>query len=223
MRYYISDCHFSHKNLLDRMDRRDFESVEEMNEYMISQWNSKVKKSDEVVILGDFAWSDAQETMEILNRLNGRLFLIRGNHDRFLADKSFDASRFGWISDYRELKDNRRKVVLSHYPITCYNGQYRRDEQGTPKTYMLHGHIHNTQDQKFLDDYGEYLKTQSHTSLASGGQESVPFQMINCFCQYSDYVPLSLDEWIELDEQRKAGTLTTYHRKPKLPAGSSQQ
>jgi hypothetical protein len=27
--------------------------------------------------------------------------------------------------------------------------------------------------------------------------------MINCFCMYSDYVPLTLDEWIALDEKRR--------------------
>jgi hypothetical protein len=27
--------------------------------------------------------------------------------------------------------------------------------------------------------------------------------MINCFCQFSDYVPLSLDEWIALDKNRR--------------------
>lgn len=36
------------------MDVRGFEDVEEMNEYMISQWNRKVNKRDEVVVLGDF-------------------------------------------------------------------------------------------------------------------------------------------------------------------------
>lgn len=28
--------------------------------------------------------------------------------------------------------------------------------------------------------------------------------MINCFCMFSDYVPLTLDEWIEVDRKRRA-------------------
>ena len=64
--------------------------------------------------------------------------------------------------DYAELNDNRRKVVLSHYPIACYNGQYRRDENGNPKTYMLHGHIHKTQDQQLLDAYQEMVTHTTH-------------------------------------------------------------
>ena len=52
MRYYISDLHFFHDNMNTKMDKRGFESLEVMNEYMISQWNKKVRKNDDVVILG---------------------------------------------------------------------------------------------------------------------------------------------------------------------------
>lgn len=31
----------------------------------------------------------------------------------------------------------------------------------------------------------------------------IPCQMINCFCMFSDYVPLTLDEWIILDQKRR--------------------
>ncbi|MCF0259296.1 MAG: metallophosphoesterase [Erysipelotrichaceae bacterium] len=203
MRYYIADCHFFHQALLDHMDCRGFESVEEMNEYMIAKWNERVRKNDEVVVLGDLSWGTASQTRELLARLKGKIFLIRGNHDLFLKDKGFDDSRFGWVKDYAELSDNRRKVVLSHYPIVCYNGQYRRDENGNPKTYMLHGHIHNTRDQKFLDDYRTYMQAQSHENIGTGRLEPVPFEVINCFCQYSDYTPLTLDEWIENDRHRR--------------------
>ena len=57
-RYYIADLHFYHEAMNERMDCRGFGSVEEMNEYMISRWNDRVRKNDEVVILGDLSrWS----------------------------------------------------------------------------------------------------------------------------------------------------------------------
>lgn len=202
MRYYIADCHFFHKAVNTQMDCRGFESVEEMNEYMIQQWNSRVRKNDEVVILGDLSWGSYEETLEILNQLKGKKFMIRGNHDRFLEDKNFDESLFNWIKDYAELSDNKRKVILSHYPIACYNGQYRRDGEGNPKTYMLHGHIHKTQDQEYLDAFQEYLRNQDHKAIG-GHMEKVPCQFINCFCMYSDYIPMTLDEWIEIDKKRR--------------------
>lgn len=202
MRYYIADCHFFHKILNTKMDCRGFADVEEMNEYMIQQWNSRVNKNDEVVILGDLSWGSYEETVSVLKRLKGRKFMIRGNHDRFLDDKEFDPSLFYWVKDYAELSDNKRKVVISHYPIACYNGQYRKDANGNPKTYMLHGHIHKTQDQAYLDAFQDYLHKQDHLSI--GGEiEKVPCQFINCFCMYSDYVPMTLDEWIDIDKKRR--------------------
>lgn len=202
MRRYIADCHFWHQKLNDCMDHRGFANVEEMNDHMVKQWNSVVSKRDEVVILGDFSWGDWEQTESILDRLNGRLFLIRGNHDRFLKDKNFDPSRFEWIRDYAELNDNRKKIILSHYPIACYNGQYRRGEDGIPRTWMLHGHIHSTRDQTLLDRWQEMVQKQKYTA-ADGAEESIPCQFINCFCQLSDYKPLTLDEWIETDRKRR--------------------
>lgn len=203
MRYYIADCHFYHRTLLQAMDKRPFSTIEEMNLAMIEAWNQKVRSNDEVVILGDFSWGNAQETMDLLKTLHGKKYLVRGNHDLYLKDKNFDVSLFEWVKDYAELHDNKRKVILSHYPIVCYNGQYRLNEKGEPKTWMLYGHIHNTHDQKFIDAYCEMVSKHQHQRIATQEIVSIPIQMINCFCVRSDYTPLSLDEWIELEEKRK--------------------
>ena len=32
---------------------------------------------------------------------------------------------------------------------------------------------------------------------------TIPCRMINGFCMFSDYVPLTLDEWIEVDRKRR--------------------
>lgn len=126
MRYYISDLHFFHESLNTQMDCRGFKDAAQMNAYMIKQWNSRVRPKDEVVILGDFSVGKAKETNEVLSQLNGTLYMIKGNHDSYLKDSEFNKERFVWIKPYAEMHDNRRKVVLSHYPIFCYNGQYRR-------------------------------------------------------------------------------------------------
>ena len=201
MRYYIADPHFFHGALNTKMDRRGFESVEAMNEYMLRQWNRKVRKNDEVVILGDLSWGRAEETNELLERLNGRLYLIQGNHDRFLKNKDYNAGRFVWIKPYEELQDNKRKVILCHYPIMCYNGQYRVDENGNPKVYMLYGHVHDTQDQRLLERFQAITRETASVS-PDGTARQIPCNMINCFCMYSDYVPLTLDEWIACEKRR---------------------
>lgn len=202
MRYYIADCHFFHEALNTRMDHRGFSSVEVMNAYMLQKWNAKVRPNDEVVILGDLSWGKPDETNTLLKQLNGRLYLLEGNHDRFLRNTAYDSRRFVWIKPYEELKDNKRKVILSHYPIMCYNGQYHLNDKGEPKTYMLYGHVHDTMDQRLLEQFQEI--TRSTTRIGWDGEEKhIPCQMINCFCMYSDYTPLTLDEWIDCDRKRR--------------------
>lgn len=205
MRYYISDLHFGHAKLNTEMDHRGFASAEEMNQYMINQWNSRVRHGDEVVILGDFCMSKkAGEAEEILRQLKGRKYMIIGNHDYYLNDQDFDRSLFKWIESYKELNDNRRKIILSHYPIFCYNGQYRRNGEGIPKTYMLYGHVHNTFDEILVNEFIQRTRACRREVRGSDEQQNIPCQMINCFCMFSDYVPLTLDEWILLDAKRRS-------------------
>lgn len=202
MRYYIADLHFFHAAMNDRMDHRGFGSMEEMNEYMIMKWNKKVKRNDEVFIIGDLSWGTAEETNALLKRLNGKLYLIQGNHDIFLSKRKMDLTLFQWVKSYEEVSDNKRKVVLCHYPIICYNGQYRLDKDGNPKTYMLYGHVHDTMDQKLIEQFQEIMRSTVVVN-AQEQQQHIPCNLINCFCVYSDYEPLSLDEWIALDEKRR--------------------
>ena len=203
MRYYIADCHFFHGTLNTQMDCRGFASTEEMNAYMLQKWNAKVRPNDEVVILGDLSWGKPEETKDLLARLNGRLYLIIGNHDRFHEKNAYRTDRFVWMKHYEELKDQKRKVVLSHYPIMCYNGQYYKDDKGTPKTYMLYGHVHDTTDQRLLEQFCDITASTTRTNF-NGQTISIPCQMINCFCMYSDYTPLTLDEWIACDAKRRS-------------------
>ena len=201
MRYYISDYHFWHSGINFRMDKRGFKNAEEMNEYMLKKLNSRVRKNDELIILGDFSIGNSEQTKEILDRINcKKIGLIVGNHDSYLRDKLFDTSRFWFVKDYAELNDNGRKIICSHYPIMCYNGQFRRDDKGNPKTYMLYGHVHSTPDLVGIEKYKDFVRSFPRISRGSDVPTPAPINMINCFCMYSNYVPLTLDEWIELDK-----------------------
>ena len=196
MRYYISDLHFFHESLNTQMDCRGFKDAAQMNAYMIKQWNSRVRPKDEVVILGDFSVGKAKETNEVLSQLNGTLYMIKGNHDSYLKDSEFNKERFVWIKPYAEMHDNRRKVVLSHYPIFCYNGQYHGDS-----TYMLYGHVHDTPDYKnvlrFQRESTEITYHAKGRGASVGEERHLPCNLINCFAGFSDYYPLTLEEWID--------------------------
>ena len=92
------------------MDKRPFESVGQMNEYIMEKWNKKVHAHDEVVILGDFSLGSGEETNQVLRRLKGKLFLIRGNHDERYFDQIRkvvltykDAAGMWWADKWRPL------------------------------------------------------------------------------------------------------------------------
>ena len=201
MRYYIADLHFFHQAMNTHMDKRGFEDTQQMNTYMIEKWNQKVRKKDEVVILGDLSWGNVQDTNTLLQQLHGKLYMIQGNHDRFLNHREANTSRFVWIKPYAEMSDNNRKVVLCHYPILCYNGQYHLTAKGIPKTYMLYGHVHDTKDQRLVEQF-QQITRQTVITDVQGNERHIPRNMINCFCMYSDYEPWSLDEWIQYYENR---------------------
>ena len=200
---YIADLHFFHDSLNRHMDMRGFSGYEEMNAYMLRQWNDNVTEKDEVYILGDFAISRAEPAEEVLRKLNGKKYLLQGNHDRFLDNKKFDRSLFKWVRPYAEIQDSGRKVILSHYPVFCYNGQYRLTPEGKPLAYMLYGHVHNTHDERLVNSFIRRTRETMVFSEKHPQKYAIPCGMINCFCMFSNYVPLTLDEWIRLDDRRR--------------------
>lgn len=136
MKYYTSDLHFGHSNIIKYEDR-PFENVSEMNEYLIQKWNNKVSKNDEVYILGDFGFLNGEQANEILQRLNGRKYLIIGNHDySFLKDKKFNENNFEWTKRYECIKDGKDIVCMFHFPIYVWDRQHYG-------SYHLYGHIHS--------------------------------------------------------------------------------
>lgn len=197
MRYYIADCHFKHEALNTRMDCRGFADGTAMDSYMIAQWNKRVRKNDEVVILGDLVFSrDPEEAEGILKQLKGKKYLITGNHDAWVHKKTFDRTLLKDIADYREFHDNGRKVICCHYPILCYNGQYKLNRNGGSRTFMVYGHVHDTEDQRNVLEFASIMRKRSVDRQHDGHPAGLECNMLNCFCMYSDYTPWTLDEWI---------------------------
>lgn len=133
-KFYISDWHYGHKNVLG-FDNRPFTSIEQMNEELIRRWNSVVSAGDLVYILGDMFWCTPKIAAPIMEQLNGQKVLVKGNHDRW-HDSKFD-KLFVKIDEYMEIEDEGRKVVLCHYPIPCFKNHFYG-------WIHLYGHVHNS-------------------------------------------------------------------------------
>lgn len=138
--YFTSDHHFGHANII-RYSQRPFADVEEMNETLIANWNAVVGEHDLVYHLGDIFLTPLPAAKELRRRLNGRIYLVRGNHDK-VAESMRDS--FEWIKDIHEIKvadpeaeGGRQRIVLCHYAMRVWNKSHRG-------AWHLYGHSHGT-------------------------------------------------------------------------------
>lgn len=141
MIWFTSDLHLGHVNIIHSC-QRPFETIEEMNQTLIHNYNSMVAKNDTVYILGDLSFRiPVEEANDLIRKLKGKKILIRGNHD-----KQYDPTLFEGIYDFYELKGfYKYPIVLMHYPML----EWPKSRQGS---LHLHGHQHN----KF--EYNERMK-----------------------------------------------------------------
>ena len=127
-RWVISDTHFMHERILGYC-QRPFNTVEEMNETIIKNWNSVINNDDIVYVLGDFCFGNKTNLIEITSQLKGRKILILGNHDR-LPKKAYLDAGFETVTKCPMIVDN--DFILSHHPLQGDLGKF----------YNIHGHRH---------------------------------------------------------------------------------
>lgn len=182
MNYYISDTHFGHKNVIKHDASngcREFSSIEERDELIIQNWNSVVTPQDNVYILGDFSWMSARKTEELIMRLKGAKFLIKGNHDHWSKDAAC-RNLFREIYDYKLIEDGDRRVVMSHYPILFYQHQHR-------DAIHLYGHVHNTREEELFQEACKHIENTT----------DIPMNCHNVGCMLWDYKPVTLAQILE--------------------------
>lgn len=167
--YVISDTHFNHKNIIDYCNR-PIKDIDEMNNNIIYNWNKIVKKDDIVYHLGDFFLGSKFDLKDIIDRLNGTIYLIRGNHDR-LTVKSYEDCGIKVLKNTPIIMDDY-KIMLSHRPLP--------DTMIKDGYINIHGHLH----QKKLEDTYD-------TTLFDKNKH------INVSCDKLDFKPILLDDMLK--------------------------
>ena len=144
--WLISDTHFFHSNILKFTDDNGelirgklFDTVEQMNECMLDNWNSVVKPGDIVYHLGDVMMGNKEEFKKYWKQLNGSKRLIVGNHDdiKWMAQNELFTKILMWRM-FTEFG-----LLLSHVPI--HESGLRRGsptDETAPMLLNIHGHIH---------------------------------------------------------------------------------
>lgn len=180
--YFISDTHFGHENIIKyehRDEKMNIKTVQEQDEKLINNWNNVVKSKDLVIILGDFSFYKAPQTMEILKRLNGYKLLIEGNHDCiYLKNKLFDKTLYVGIAEYKEYHYHGYHLCLMHYPIQNFK---HMDKETNPYIHVF-GHIHSI----------PYL---------------IPRHSYNAGADVNNYTPIHIDKVIEEALKNKEGRI----------------
>ena len=119
--WFTSDHHFSHGNII-KYCNRPFSSVDDMDNYLIQNWNSYVNKGDTIYHLGDFGFTPNAKSytihklQKICNKLKGNIILIKGNHDTNVDS----IKRFSVVKNYHVIHTHGIRFVLFHYPMRSW-------------------------------------------------------------------------------------------------------
>lgn len=146
MRYFTSDLHFYHKNVI-KYCTRPYADVNEMNEMLIKNWNEVVRPEDEVYIMGDMFFCGSAKAEDILNRLMGTKILILGNHDWDLM-KPHRIERFKITAvKSMTLEIDGQTVNMSHFPYlgggdSSEEERFQKERLIDDGRILLCGHVH---------------------------------------------------------------------------------
>jgi calcineurin-like phosphoesterase family protein len=200
--WVTSDFHFGHGNAITQFKRddgtplRDFESIEDMNETIINNYNKVVKAGDSVYILGDVAIN--RRYINLCGRLNGRKVLILGNHDIFTNHRSndyepyFDRIHSNKVYMRKGAAGEQDGVIMTHFPIVGNMERFAAN---------IHGHTH-------------WNLVGMDTTKRVSPENTVSKWYVNVCVERTNYMPVNV---IELMDMLKRGEHPITHGYPVGP------
>lgn len=136
--WLTSDWHLGHDKQFV-WEVRGFACVKDMNETIINRFNSVVSPEDDVYVLGDLTLG-SHENIELIKQFNGKLHLVRGNHDTDVRWELYkELPNVVEMDNAIYFKYNKYHFYLSHYPSLTGNIDRESLRQMTLNCY---GHTH---------------------------------------------------------------------------------
>lgn len=179
--WFSSDWHLDHANIAGpkvsswKSGYRDFDTVDQMNEAILTNINKYVKKEDELYFLGDFCFKDHRLTPFWRSQIEcDNINWITGNHDEkaYLYKEHF--KRVVSVLDIKELDIS---FFLSHYKHAVWNKFH-------------HGRIHL---------YGHSHSSAEHWEIG----RSMDVGIDNAYKLLGEYRPFQLEEVVEFMSKRE--------------------
>lgn len=156
--WITSDTHYGHKNICRgttdwRMpdgsipveQTRDYKTIDDMNDDIVNSINNIVDQDDILIHLGDWSFGGIENIELFRGRVICKnIYHILGNHDHHIQKNKENTQRFFInVFDYVDLQYNKELIILSHYPISSWNGVNKG-------VIHLHGHTHLPHEKKNL-------------------------------------------------------------------------
>ena len=147
--FFSSDQHLGGKALIDLGVRKQFKTIDEMNNKIVNNWNGRVKEGDTVYNVGDFVSIGKDRGIEGSNlsaeewedKLNGRIIHTLGNHD---ANNSLKHGL-----KFAAMEAGNFKIMLVHR---------FEDSPKIGENLIICGHVHDRWSEQWVDfGYGKVL------------------------------------------------------------------
>lgn len=207
--YWVSgDQHYGHDNIR-RLCNRPFDSLQEMNRVLINNHNAIVKPEDHIYFVGDFSFKIGKsQIIKILKQLNGKKFVILGNHDKHLAKRAetgivvspeiqscveYVVERANIIIKDESAPRGERIIILDHYAGRVWNKKHWG-------AWQLYGHSHGT------------LSEEPNALAIDVGVDAVAKRYsVDGVLRQEDYRPMSYEE-IKVIMENKQNLPVDHHK-----------
>lgn len=216
--YLTSDTHFRHSKLLYD---RGFNTIEEHDETIINNWNNLVRSQDTVIHMGDFVLGAGDKSRqvcdELLDRLNGKIIMLFGNH---LA---------GLNTIYKESVKNQFNLdsnIFEVYPTTYKDkitfvgnsilAHIKTPERCKQNHFVFMSHFAH---RIWIDGNKEitHCNGHSHGSDIESNAEWQTTKRLDVGVDNFNFSPISFDRFLEIMDT-KTHTILDHHSKDVNPS-----
>lgn len=176
--FFTSDSHFTHFNVA-RLCNRPYSSRSEMDQGLINNWNNVVSEDGVVIHCGDFMLPHKvgyKEYSKYINKLNGTIYLTRGNHDKIDLG-NYDDKLI--VNDCMYIQVEKTLIYAQHYPCLAFNGDIQ-----------VFGHIHTLSDGKVH-------------GLDSDVPDKLKFNQYDVGVDQNNYTPINYNQLINIINERQ--------------------
>ncbi len=198
--FFTSDSHWNHRNICkgcsDWPDKetscRDFNTIEEHDNFLLNEINKVVRPSDILYHLGDFGFAvkQGQAIKDIRAKIACEtIYLAKGNHDHIFEHKKYGpevTALFKQVKDIYYKKIDNQFVVMCHYAMRTWPWQHHG-------SWMLFGH--------------------SHSNLADDPNSlSLDVGVDTCLYGHKKYTPYSMEELRHIMDNHKQFVPVDHHK-----------